>query len=184
MSLHNQPPNEKLIADEVVKLAKRLHSKGIRCVIMISATDGKNGATVGGGGWVYEIERALLMKESLERLGAEYLSTMAQLSLHHHGEWFRARPAVARKVADSVCWRACAARGMQLQQVSVGPGDGKIVRKGPPASLRLLDGMRDQIANPNDPVLYEHRRALDRTRRSRARQAEEAPPAPSPLIED
>lgn len=102
---------------------------------------------------------------------AEMYCHLKLLPFHHHGEWFRVAPTVARRVAHSVCSRAASSRGVGLQKVAFGPGEGRIERTGPPASLRMLGSVKDQIANPNEMKSYDSRRALERIRKTREGQA-------------
>lgn len=80
MSIDNPSHQEKIVTAEINRLIERLSRKGFRCIVMVSATDGKGGATVGAGEWDDEIERAMLLRESMERLQDEYVGVMVSLS--------------------------------------------------------------------------------------------------------
>ena len=92
------------------------------------------------------------------------------LAYHHHGEWFRVSPKVAKSVALAVSRRAAAARNHPLEYKLYESCEGQVARTGPPASIRLLDSLRDQITNPSHPKPYQLRRAAERLRKSRALQ--------------
>jgi len=81
MSFENQSRQEKVVLAEVNKLIERLSRKGFECVVMVSATDNTGGATVGAGEWSDEVNRAVMVRESLLRLQEEYVRLMTSLAV-------------------------------------------------------------------------------------------------------